>query len=115
MNKKSKYEAPNSKILDCTPSRGATREEDVARRDRAAKLVQSIDQINAPELVVNLHASVDDKTIKQCIKRWKGSRAKFQIDESDSTPEERIEFLQRWLQFGGPLPLAFPMFRHSSL
>lgn len=88
------------KIL-VVPTPGTSFEEDMAQRDEAAatafpKLLDA-----GAEVVVRLHANLDDEEIRRAVKRWKGRNVRFVLAEHESTAAERQRFVARWKAAGG--------------
>lgn len=74
---------------------------DMAQRDEAAatafpKLLDA-----GAEVVIQLHANLDDEEIRRAVKRWTGRDVRCVLAEHDSTGVERERFVARWKAAGG--------------
>lgn len=88
-------------LVKVVPTPGQSYEEDMSSRDQAAAAFKEILAMGGCA-VINLHANLDDREISRCIARYRDVAVQFVVDESDSTPEDRLDFLKRWAAAGGP-------------
>lgn len=93
--KRNHHGAPAVVLATQTP--GTSFEEDMTQRDQVADLFRSC----GVSWTIRLHADLDDREIQRIIARYRGSNVTFKLAEFDSTPQERVEFLQRWIAAGG--------------
>ena len=80
-----------------TQTPGTSFEEDMTQRDQVADLLRSC----GASWTISLHADLDDREIQRIIARYQGCNVRFELAEYDSTAQERLKFLRRWIAAGG--------------